>query len=95
MTWDLHVVGPARKQLERMPAQDRERILAAFVSMRENPFQDDLQHLKNQRSAFRRSTGRRKEHVNMATSISRISGRPFAAASVIGGSYLTPIPAGI
>jgi mRNA-degrading endonuclease RelE of RelBE toxin-antitoxin system len=57
MRWDLHVAGPARKQLERMPAKDRERILAVFVTMRENPFQGDIQHLKNQASAFRRRVG--------------------------------------
>jgi len=57
MTWDLHVAGPARKQLERVPANDRERILAAFIAMRDNPFLGDIQHLKNQPSAFRRRVG--------------------------------------
>ena len=57
MRWDLYVAGPARKQLERMPAKDRERILAVFVTMCENPFQGDIQHLKNQPSAFRRRVG--------------------------------------
>ena len=60
MKWDLHVAGPARKQLERLPAKDRERILAVFVAMQG----------------------------------SRISLPPFAAASVTGGFFLTPIPAG-
>ena len=57
MKWDLHVAGPARKQLERMPAHDREHILSVFVAMRDNPFQGDLRHLKNQPSAFRRRVG--------------------------------------
>lgn len=53
----LHVAGPARKQLERMPALDRERVLAVFVQMQDNPFQGDIQYLKNQPSAFRRRLG--------------------------------------
>ena len=57
MRWDLHVAGPARRQLERMPAKDRARILAVFVAMSEHPFQGDIQHLKNQLSAFRRRVG--------------------------------------
>jgi len=39
MKWDLHVAGPARKQLERLPSKDRERILAVLVAMQDNPFQ--------------------------------------------------------
>jgi mRNA-degrading endonuclease RelE of RelBE toxin-antitoxin system len=57
MTWELHVAGPAQKQLERMPAKDRERILTVFIAMRDNPFGGDLQHLANQPSAFRRRVG--------------------------------------
>jgi len=40
-----------------MPAKDRDRILAVLVTMRDNPFQGDIQHLKNQVSAFRRRVG--------------------------------------
>ncbi len=40
-----------------MPAKDRERILAALVGMQDNPFQGDIQHLKNQPAAFRRRVG--------------------------------------
>lgn len=57
MRWDLHVAGPARKQLDRLPSKDRERILALLVAMQDNPFQGDIQHLKNQLSAFRRRVG--------------------------------------
>lgn len=57
MRWDLHVAAPARKQLERLPAKDLERILGAMTAMRDNPFQGDVQHLKSQSSAFRRRVG--------------------------------------
>jgi mRNA-degrading endonuclease RelE of RelBE toxin-antitoxin system len=40
-----------------MPAKDHERILAVLVGMQENPFPGDIQHLKNQPSAFRRRVG--------------------------------------
>lgn len=79
MRWDLHVAGPARKQLERMPAKNRDRIIAVFVAMRDNPFQGDIQHLKNQPSAFRRRVGDRRilfdadpdRHLVVVTAIER------------------------
>ena len=57
MRWDLHVAGPARRRLKRLQPRDRERLLAALAAMRDDPFQGDIEHLKNQPSAFRRRVG--------------------------------------
>lgn len=57
MPWDLHVARPAEKELSRIPQRDRERIIAALETMRENPFQGDIARSKNQPTAWRRRLG--------------------------------------
>ncbi len=57
MTWDLIVAKPARKELDRAPERDRQRILAALRAMREDPFSGDIARLKNQPTAWRRRVG--------------------------------------
>ncbi len=56
MPWD--VVRSAEKQLRKVQAQDRERILAALVRMREDPFAGDIAYLKGQEAALRRRVGK-------------------------------------
>jgi mRNA-degrading endonuclease RelE of RelBE toxin-antitoxin system len=57
MPWDLHVVRSAEKELNRIPTADRERILAALQTMRDDPFSGDIARLKNQPTAGRRRVG--------------------------------------
>ncbi len=57
MSWDLHVAGPAQRRLKHLQPPDRERILAVLARMRDDPFQGDVEHLKNQPAAFRRRVG--------------------------------------
>ena len=57
MKWELHVAGPARKALKRIPDDDRKRIIAAFEAMRQSPFSGDIARLKGQASAWRRRIG--------------------------------------
>ena len=57
MKWELLLAGPARKALERMPAADRRRVLAALDAMEQNPFSGDIVRLKAQPIAWRRPVG--------------------------------------
>lgn len=57
MSLTLEVAQSARKQLKRMPAKDRQRILKALQEMTDNPFAGDIETLKSQPTAFRRRVG--------------------------------------
>ncbi len=57
MKWELLLAGPARKALERMPAADRRRVLAALDAMEQNPFSGDTVRLKARPIAWRRRVG--------------------------------------
>ena len=57
MKWELLLAGPARRALERMPAADRRRVLAALDAMEQNPFSGDIVRLKAQPIAWRRRVG--------------------------------------
>lgn len=57
MSWEGHVVGPARKELERAPKRDRERILEALREMEADPFRGDIARLKGLPVAWRRRVG--------------------------------------
>ncbi len=48
MTWHLRVARRAQKELNRIPAKDQSRILAALREMSENPFSGDIAPLKGQ-----------------------------------------------
>ena len=57
MPWDLRLARSAEKALDRAPGKDRERIVAALHSMRENPFGGDIARLEGQPTAWRRRVG--------------------------------------
>ncbi len=57
MTWTLLLAKRVRKQLERFPAVDQKRILAALQSMTEDPLDGDIVRLKDQPTAWRRRVG--------------------------------------
>ena len=46
MEWTVVLAGPARKSLDKIPAGDRKRILAALGEMQQNPFQGDIRKLQ-------------------------------------------------
>jgi hypothetical protein len=48
MKWELRLAGPARRALERTPAADRRRILAALEAMEQDPFSGDIVRLTAQ-----------------------------------------------
>jgi len=57
MKWELLLASPARKALERMPAADRRRVLAALDAMEQDPFSGDIVRLRVQPTAWRRRVG--------------------------------------
>ena len=56
MEWTVVLTGPAKKSLDRIPARDRKRVVAALLVMQQNPFQGDVRRLKAM-SGFRRRVG--------------------------------------
>jgi mRNA interferase RelE/StbE len=57
MSWNLRVAKRAQKGLNRIPAKDQNRILAALREMAENPFSGDIAPLKGQLTGWRRRVG--------------------------------------
>ena len=57
MPWGLVIVRSAEKQLRKVQAKDRKRIITALVEMRGNPFGGDIAYLKGQGTTFRRQVG--------------------------------------
>jgi mRNA interferase RelE/StbE len=57
MTWELVVAKSAQKELQKLPPKDRDRVKAALLAMRENPFSGDIVRLKGQDAAWRRRVG--------------------------------------
>ena len=57
MTWDVVFVRSAEKQLKKVPAADRDCILATLAQMREDPFRGDIVYLKGVDGALRRPVG--------------------------------------
>jgi mRNA-degrading endonuclease RelE of RelBE toxin-antitoxin system len=58
MTWELVVAKSAQKDLQKLPPRDRERVEAALLAMRENPFSGDIVRLKgHEGAAWRRRVG--------------------------------------
>jgi mRNA-degrading endonuclease RelE of RelBE toxin-antitoxin system len=56
MEWIVLLAGPARKSLDRVPATDRKRILAALDEMQRDPFGGDIRKLQGL-PGFRRRVG--------------------------------------
>jgi mRNA-degrading endonuclease RelE of RelBE toxin-antitoxin system len=58
MTWELVVTKSAQKDLRKLPPKDRERVNAALIALREDPFSGDVVRLKGQGDiAWRRRVG--------------------------------------
>ncbi len=55
--WFVILTGPAQKSLERVPARDFTRIVAAIEGMKDDPFQGDVRKLHGGREGFRRRVG--------------------------------------
>jgi mRNA interferase RelE/StbE len=56
MSWAVAVSNRARRNLKRVPAADRERIMAALDALRSDPLSGDVVKLAGQ-DAFRRRVG--------------------------------------
>jgi len=57
MMWIILVAKSARKKLRKFPNKDRVRIETVLAEMEQNPFDGDIEHLKNIAPAFRRRVG--------------------------------------
>jgi len=57
MNYRLELATPARKQLDKLPNQDRTRIIAALKQMGNDPYGGDIQRLKGHRFGWRRRIG--------------------------------------
>jgi len=57
MNWQLQIADRARKTLARLPANDRDRVMAALDAMLSDPFGGDIVRLKEQPTAWRRRVG--------------------------------------
>lgn len=57
MPWQLQIASRARKALERLPARDQQRLVAALQSMHEDPFGGDIARLQARGSTWRRRVG--------------------------------------
>ena len=57
MNFRLELATQARKQLDKLPNEDRMRLIAALQQMVNDPYADDIQRLKGHRFAWRRRVG--------------------------------------
>lgn len=57
MNWTVLVAGPAKKQIARFPAKDRERITAALQQFSGDPFYGDVRKLEGKENRWRRRVG--------------------------------------
>jgi mRNA-degrading endonuclease RelE of RelBE toxin-antitoxin system len=48
MAWNLHITGPAQKELRKLPAKDQARVKDALLAMQQDPFSGDIKRLKGQ-----------------------------------------------
>jgi mRNA-degrading endonuclease RelE of RelBE toxin-antitoxin system len=57
MTWAVVVAKPAQKHVARFPNRDQQRIRAAVLAMRDDPFSGDVIKLEGAGSRWRRRVG--------------------------------------
>lgn len=57
MLWTVFVTKYVDKQLSRLPAKQKERILSAVYRMKLDPFSQDVLRLKNEVKAWRLRVG--------------------------------------
>ena len=41
MAWNLHITGPAQKEIQKLPAKDQARVKDALLAMQQDPFSGD------------------------------------------------------
>ena len=57
MNFRLELATQARKQLDKLPNEDRTRLIAALQQMGNDPYAGDIQRLKGHRFAWRPRVG--------------------------------------
>lgn len=57
MNWQIDVAGRARKQLNRLPSKDKDRIERVIDEMEQDPFAGDIEKMVGQENVWRRRIG--------------------------------------
>jgi mRNA interferase RelE/StbE len=57
MIWTVIVAKSAQKELEKLPARDRDRVAAALLQMATDPFRGDVRKLEGLEDRWRRRVG--------------------------------------
>jgi mRNA-degrading endonuclease RelE of RelBE toxin-antitoxin system len=57
MSFRLELATQARKQLDKLPNEDRTRVIASLQQMSGDPYSGDIQRLKGHRFGWRRPVG--------------------------------------
>ena len=57
MRWIVETAPPARKDLERLPRNERKRVEAALLDMRATPYGGDTRKLRGREMLYRRRVG--------------------------------------
>jgi len=57
MSFRLELATQPRKQLDKLPSEDRTRVIAALKQMGDDPYTEDIQRLKAHRFGWRRRVG--------------------------------------
>jgi mRNA interferase RelE/StbE len=57
MNFRVELATPARRQLDKLPNEERARILASLARMGDDPYAGDIQRLKGHRFGWRRRVG--------------------------------------
>ncbi len=57
MNFRVELASQARKRLDKLPNEERARILAALVRMSDDPYAGDIRRLKGHRFGWRQRVG--------------------------------------
>lgn len=57
MNWQLIIDKFSRKQLKRLPKNDRERIFAIINDLSANPYAGDIEKMEGEKDIWRRRSG--------------------------------------
>lgn len=57
MNWQIDVASRARKQLNRLPSKDKDKIQGVIDEMEQDPFVGDIEKMVGQENVWRRRIG--------------------------------------
>ena len=57
MNWEVRVPNRVRKKIEKIPRQDRERVIAALLDFKVDPWRGDIIKMEGEVDVWRRRIG--------------------------------------